>query len=328
MSELTPLNNFPFPSENEEPYFSIMRSHFVATDASHWALAENDNLIWNGGGNLVWNAGSGTLTWGSSIDIRSHTTVFKVSVPGPPAPGGEVILQDGEVAFFRMPRSLVADQVVTLEVGPITRIPGTRLHDIKILAARLGDTLHLPQGKSLKDGESGLLFGGGINITAPPHEHQPAKIIEPPFPTNTLDLDVAAFAPSVLRRLHLYKNGELIVEPFDYTVNLGSGLVTLVVTALPGDRYVALMETTPTAGSPGPHQHLVPLVKEPAPATINLDVLVTSGDVPALQRIDLFRNGLLQASPADYTIDLATGIVTLVIPTIPSERFVVMREVA
>lgn len=327
MSELTPLNAFPFPTEFEEPYFATMRGYFTATDAADWALSENDNTTWDGGGNIAWDATSGILTWQTPIELKTHTTAFKAIIPGPPFPGGEVTLQDGEVAFFQMPRLLTKDTNVTLRVGPTTFLPGTRLHDLKLFAARRGTTVFFADGKSLKDGEVDFLFGDGVSTGPKPHEHQPLKIIEPPFATNILDLDIASFSPSVLRRLKLYKNGELITEPADYSLNLGSGIVTLVIASVPGDRFIACMETNPTAATPGPHQHLTPRIIEPIAGTTVMDMLVTSLDCPALTQIKFYRNGLLQAEPADYSLDLTTGLVTIVVPSIGGERFVACREV-
>lgn len=71
------------------------------------------------------------------------------------------------------------------------------------------------------------------------------------------------------------------------------------------------------------HKHEPVLKIEPGVGIVLLDVLMTA---PDLIRVDLFRNGKLQSNPDDYTISLATGIITLVVPTIASERFLVWRE--
>jgi hypothetical protein len=335
MPDNTPLNQYPIPSEYEEPYFATARSYFLATDAADWAHSENDNTIWAGGGSFSWNATNGTLTWASQVELRTKTTVWKAIVQGPPAPGGQVVLQDGEVAYFRMPRLQVEDQIVTLEIGPITQLPGVRLHDITLFATRIGTTVFFADGKSLKDGESGEIFGGGTGSTVQPHEHQPAKVIEPPaMGTGVLDLNIISFSPANLKRVRLFRNGELQNAPDDYTVDLNTGIVTLVTpTVRPNildpdpERFVAFMETNPPVITTGDHAHLAPRIVEPIAGTFQIDMLVTSLDYPALQRIELHRNGSVLSEPDDYTLDLPTGLVTLVIPSAAGERFTAFREV-
>ena len=251
MPDLTPQNEFPIPTEFEEPYYPTIKSYFLATDMADWALAENDNFVWSGGGSTSWIAGN--LTWATRIEIRTKTTVWKTIIQGPPAPGGFVSLQDGECAYFQHPRLLVADQVVNLTVGPITQIPGARLHDITLFATRVGTTVFFADGKSLKDGESGEIFGGGTGLVVQPHEHQADKVIEPPSSgTAVLDLNIISFSPANLKRIKLFRNGEIQNQPDDYSVNVNTGLVTLVVpTIRPSlvdpdpERFVALMETFP-----------------------------------------------------------------------------------
>jgi len=329
MAELTPQNNYPIPGQSEEPYYATMKAFFLAVDAADWALAENDNLVWSNGGFFAWDATSGVLTWSLPVYIRSKTTPYKVIIAGPPAPGGMVTLRDGEVAYFKLPRLLVGDAIATLQVGPITFIPGTRLHDIKILAVRDGTTVYFADGKSLKTGEVGEIFGGGLGTTIPPHEHQPALVIEPPFiGIGSLDLNIASFAPSVLKKVSLYRSGQLLASPADYSVSLSTGIVTLVTaTVTATERFVALMETSPTGMSSGDHVHLAPRVIDPPPGTFQLDMLVTSLDTPALTKVDLFRNGAVLAEPADYSLDLTTGLVTLIDSSVLGERFVALREV-
>jgi len=335
MTELTPQNQYPIPSEYEEPYFATAKSYFLATDLADWALAENDNTIWSGGGSFSWNATTGELIWSSPVELRTKTTVWKATVQGPPAPGGVVVLQDGEVSFFRHPRLQASDQVVSLSVGPVTQLPGIRLHNITMFAARIGTTVFFADGKSLKDGESGEIFGAGTGSLVQPHEHQPAKTIEPPgLGTSVLDLNILSFTPANLKRVRLYRNGELQNDPDDYSVVTSTGLVTLVEgTIRPNlldptfERFVAFMETNPPIITIGDHAHLAPRIVEPIAGTFQIDMLVTSLDYPALQRIELHRNGSLLSEPADYNLDLTSGLVTLTTVSVLGERFTAFREV-
>lgn len=335
MADLTPQNDYPIPSEYEEPYYASARSYFLATDMADWSLSENDNTIWSGGGSMSWNATNGTLTWSNAVELRTKTSVWKAIVQGPPAPGGQVVLQDGEVAFFEHPRLQVADRIVSLTIGPITQLPGVRLHDITLFATRVGTTIFFADGKSLKDGESGEIFGGGTGSTVQPHEHQPARVVEPPLQGETLlDLNIISFTPANLKRVRLFRNGELQNDPDDYSVDLNTGIVTLVTgtirpNALDPDpeRFVAYMETNPPIITTGDHGHLAPRIVTPIAGTFQIDMLVTALDYPALQRIELHRNGSVLSEPDDYTLDLNAGLVTLTVPSAAGERFTAFREV-
>lgn len=335
MAELTPQNDYPIPSEFEEPYFATAKSYYLATDQADWSLAENDNLIWSGGGVFSWNGTTGTLTWASAVELRTKTTVWKATIQGPPFPGGVITLQDGEVAFFQHPRLLVADKIASLVIGPVTLLPGVRLSDITIFATRIGTTIFFADGKSLKDGEAAELFGAGTGTLVHPHEHQDAKVIEPATSgTSLLDLNIAVLFPAIVRRVKLFRNGEIQNDPDDYSVNTSTGIITLVTpTIRPNfldptpERFVAFMETFPPVATTGEHKHLAPRVIEPPALTATLDMLVDSTDYPALTKIELYRNGSVQTAPDDYTLDLPTGQVTLISVSVLGERFTAFREV-
>jgi hypothetical protein len=335
MADLTPQNEYPIPSEFDEPYFATAKSYYLATDLADWSLAENDNLIWSGGGTFSWNATTSTLTWSSTVELRTKTTFRKTTIAGPPTPGGILVLQDGEVAFFQYPRLLVADKAANLVIGPITSIPGIRLCDITIFATRIGTTMFFADGKSLKDGESAELFGAGVGTLVQPHEHQDAKVIEPPTAgVSLLDLNIASFFPGIVRRVKVFRNGELQNDPDDYTVNTATGIVTLInPTIRPNildpfpERFITFIETYPPHTTTGEHKHLAPRIIEPIAGTGVLDMLVDSTDYPALARIELYRNGSLQSEPADYSLDLPTGLVSLVSVSVLGERFTAFREV-
>jgi hypothetical protein len=337
MSSLTPLNSFPTPDEYQEPYFPTIKGYFLAVDMSVWDLAENDNLVWSGGGVFSWSASAGLLVWSLPVAIYSKTTPYSVTIPGPPTPGGQVSLSDGQCAFFQLPRLLVANQTIPapLNVGPLALLPGVRLENIKILATCIGTTVYFPNGASLNDGQSGVVFGGGIGTTITPHEHQPALVIQPiSSGVSSLDLNIASFAPAVLKLLQLYRNGVLQYSPGDYTVNLGTGIVTLVVpTISPSildpnpETFVALMETSPPIITNGQHDHLPALVTQPIAGTTLFDMLVTSLDYPSLGQVNFFRNGAIQYQPGDYNLNLTTGLITITDPSVAGETFVSLREV-
>ncbi|HET6494921.1 MAG TPA: hypothetical protein VFH61_06110, partial [Thermoleophilia bacterium] len=243
MADLTPRLAVGTPSEFEEPFFQTGRNRDLAWDALIFANAENSQLQFLSTGVVGWDstaaAPKGVLFWTEDIQVTGFTTPFKAVIAG----GVSVELADGEILFFVMPRTLRANQTVTVYRANRIFLEGQRLPNLRLFAARVGTTVYFYNGASLTDGQQGPVFGGGL------------------FPATTTPL----------------------------------------------------------------HRHLVPLIVEPASSGISLlDALSTS---PDLIRVDLFRNGKLQADPADYTISLATGIITLVVPTVSAtERFIIWRE--
>lgn len=231
MTELTKRNKFPFPSELEEPYYPSIKSFFLAVDAEAWANADNGNLTFNGGGLFSWNSSTSQLTWTSQVTINGFTTPFKAVIQGPPSPGGSLTINDGEVAFFTMPRVIQSNTVINLTLS--TRIfqpDGTRLHDLRLFCARDGNTLLFPNGKSLLDGESAVLFGGGVGGAIPPHQHQPAVVYEGlPVGTTTLDLGVTLFGDEkllIFAQVGIFSVGDTITG----SLNSSTAVVTDVGT--------------------------------------------------------------------------------------------------
>jgi hypothetical protein len=324
MADVTPRHSLSIPSEFEEPYFDPARSRDLALDAITHSEAENSQLQFTSDGVVGWDAngggpGIGVLYWADDIYITGFTTPFRARLEGP----ASIEIQDGEVVYFQMPRVLGEDTDVSLYRSNRIFLSGTRLVDLRLLCARLGDVVYFYNGKSLKDGDLGLLFGGGLISVSiyPPHEHMAALAITP-APGTTL-LDMLVTAADGFFRVHIYRNGLLQDDPNDYSVNLNTGIVTLVTPSTVGERFIALRMLQNTTATTT-HTHLTPLRITPPPATSLLDMLVTS---PVLAQVDLFRNGLIQSEPDDYTLDSVTGFVTLVIPTVAGEIFRALREV-
>lgn len=326
MSEITPRHSFPYPSEFEEPYFAPAQGNALAVDAATFANAENSQLQFESDGIVGWDADgvslvAGLLFWSARIEITPYSTPFKAYIEGP----ASVELQDGEVLFFLMPRLMNEDTQVEIYRANRIFLLNQRLHDLRLFAAREGTTVYFYNGKSLKDGDVGKLFGGGLISVSliPPHDHLPALVIEPPSSGVSL-LDAMATSPD-LTKVQVYRNGLLQSAPDDYSINLVTGIITLVVPTISAmERFVVLREIRDTSVVTTTHSHLTELVITPPPATVLLDMLVTS---PTLAAIELFRNGSLLSAPADYTLDLTTGFVTLVLASAPADRFQAFRRI-
>ena len=324
--DLSPNLQIPLPREFEEPYFQTARNRDLGWDAGVFANAENSQLQFVDGGVVGWDADAsspekGILFWGETIGVTSFTTPFQAQIAGP----ASVELTNGEVLYFVMPRKMRKNTPVQLIRANRIFFEGTRLHDLRLFAARVGTTIYFYNGLSLQDGEQGQVFGGGlINLSIfPPHQHKPALKIEPPAPAVAV-LDAQATAPALIR-VRVYRNGFLQSNPDDYSIDLITGLITLVVpTVNSSERFLIFRECQDAIAVATSHRHLPALKIEPLPASALLDVLVTA---PILEKIELHRNGAVQSEPDDYSLDINTGFVTLVAPTVGLERFLVFREI-
>ena len=328
MSELTPRNNFPFPSEREEPFYDTFKAGELAKDASIFANADNSNIQFVGGGVFSWDASNDLLFWTEDVFVSGFHTAFGGTIPT-----GSILIQEDEVVYFEMPR-LVQTQNATLQLFRSSRIflEGTRLNDLRLFVVRKGDTLYFYNGLSLQDGDTGVLFGQGLLPlqTVLPHEHLPAFLyIAPAAGIFTITPTPIETAPDLVR-MDVYRNGQLQVEGAteDYTVDLNTGIITLnvptVVVPNP-DKFVVWREVRDTTVTVTSHQHASKLVLSPTPGTAVLSALASS---PFLLRVDLFRNGMLQTEGAteDYTVDLVTGLITLSTPSVFGDKFEIFRE--
>ena len=322
MADPSPRTGVGLPSEFEEPYFRTGRNRDLAWDEMIFANAENSQLQFLSTGTVAWDAGgappNGVLGWTEEIQVTAFTTPFKAIIEG----GVSVELADGEVLFFIMPRNMRANTPVTIYRANRIFLEGERLPSLRLFAARVGDVIYFYNGASLKDGQQGMVFGGGLFPTTltPLHLHEPVLKIEPGV--GIVNLDVLKTAPDLFR-VDLFRNGKLQSAPDDYTINLATGIITLVVPTVASERFLVWRECRDAVGPLTDHEHLAPLILNPAPAVGLIDILLTD---PFYQDAAIFRNGDLQSEPADYTLDTATGFATLVVPTVVGERFTILRR--
>jgi len=331
MSELSPRNLFPYPSEREQPFFDLFKAGELAKDAAIFANSDNSNIVWQKGGIFSWDAATDTLFWTDTIYVNGFHAPFGGFIPS-----GSVTLQENEVIYFKMPR-LVQNQDVELELFRSSRIflEGVRLHDLRLFVTRRDDVIYFANGMSLNDGDTGPLFEAGLIkvTTVLPHQHEPAWLfIAPAAGLNTLTPSPVITTPDLIR-VDVFRNGQLLVEGAteDYTVDLNTGVITLntatVVVPNP-DKFIVFRETRDNSGvSVSSHQHPAPLLLKPTPGTAVLNALATS---PFLLRVDVFRNGQLLAEGAteDYTVDLGTGLITLAVASVINDKFEIWRELA
>jgi len=329
MSELTPRNNFPYPSEREQPFFDTFKAGQLAQDAAIFANSDNTNVVWQKGGIFSWDASTDTLFWTDDIYVNGFHSPFGGTIPE-----GSVTIQENEIIYFQFPRLVQGDNTI-LSLFRSSRIflEGVRLHDLKLFVTRRDGVLYFANGMTLKDGDTGPLFEAGLIklSTVIPHEHEPAYVYIAPAAGIFTITPVPNITTPDLVRVSVWRNGQLLVEGAteDYTVDLNTGIITLIVptAVVPNpDKFVVFRETHDTSGvTVTSHQHAPPLILKPTPGTSVLNALATA---PFLLRVDVFRNGQLRTEGAteDYTIDLNTGLITLAVTSALNDKFEIWRE--
>jgi hypothetical protein len=128
---------FPYPSRNQEPYFDIMESFFLALDAATYAAREDRHLIFQEGGPILFVAGTGVLSWGSDIEILAPITGFQWVIAA-----GQITLDDGQLFYVELPRAPSGNTAITPTVA--SQVPSSNL--AMIVGVRRGNKVYLRNG--------------------------------------------------------------------------------------------------------------------------------------------------------------------------------------
>jgi len=289
MPKQTRLMGFTFPAPNEEPFQEPFEEGMRQQDVSAYANSENGNLIWSGGGTVSWNSGTGILTWTADINITGMSTGPRFAV----LEAGSVSLEDGEVAYFIMPRLLVADVIVELMRSGRIFSTGAKLHDLRLFAVRIGNIVYFGDGSSIQNGESGAIFGSGLGgaggITLIQQGADGGVVV-----TNgggpTVDLE-ADFAGS------------------------GGNFGVATTVARSDHSHAGVV-----------HTHEPQLKIEPGAGVTSLNLNADGGiGAKTLIYAAIFRNGVLQSEGDQVTINLGAQSAALLFTTVASDRFLIER---
>lgn len=152
--------NWPYPSENQDPWWETFKTLMQAQDASGYAAREDRHLILFGGGTMTFTAGTGLLTWASEINILAAISGFKWYVAA-----GSISLNDGEVAYVDLSRYPTLNS--SLAIAKAAQVPST--DSALALCVRIGNKVFFRNGRSINDGSSFALLeietgggGGGV----------------------------------------------------------------------------------------------------------------------------------------------------------------------
>lgn len=109
MAKQTVLTGLPYPSEGDDPWWTVWESFMAALDAGLHAAWEDSGLTLFTAGYLLYKPTGSTLTWSAEIAIYDPRTGFRVKVAA-----GSVAMTSGQVAYVAIPRNMAADTVGTV----------------------------------------------------------------------------------------------------------------------------------------------------------------------------------------------------------------------
>lgn len=145
---------WPYPSEDQDPWFDAFVSLLQGQDASGYASREDRQLILGGGGVWTFTAG-GNLSWDAVLDVLCTITGLRGTLPV-----GDVDLIDGQALYVTLTRNPRTNVALTAQVGSV---PST--DDDYVICVRFGDVVYFRHGLALVAGTSTPLLLPSVGLS-------------------------------------------------------------------------------------------------------------------------------------------------------------------
>jgi hypothetical protein len=151
--------DWPFPAENQDPWFDAFQNMVIGMDVSAHAAREDRNIFMGKGGTVSWSAGApGTLSWSETLEIYSPISGFRYNlIPQ------SVFLEDGQLFYV----DLVRSPTDNLTLSPVVASTVPPSDNAFAIAIRRGDEIYFRFGTKLVDGDAFPIFEGGGASVAP-----------------------------------------------------------------------------------------------------------------------------------------------------------------
>lgn len=166
---------WPFPAENQDPWYDSFQDMVTEMDASGYAAREDRNIFMGKGGIFTWDAGSGLLTWDATLEIYSSLSGFRLDVPAQ-----SVSLQDGQLFYVDLVRAPTSN----LTVAPVVVSQTPNTDSAYAIAIRRGTELYFRFGTKMISGDSFAIFEGGASLA--PDTYERAATFSVPDGSSTL----------------------------------------------------------------------------------------------------------------------------------------------
>lgn len=196
---------FPYPTENQDPFYEEFTGMVEAIDASVYASREDRHLVVTGGGLITFTvspSGEGTLTWAQDIQVLAAITGHQWSITA-----GSITLANNHVAYINLPRApvqsvrttmLAQSQVANTDAGLLIG-----LHTNSIFYFRNGRCIH--DGESFNALEISTNSSGGSSSST-------RALKDPCRVATTADVTLAGGAPDVVDGITLEVDDRVLVR--------------------------------------------------------------------------------------------------------------------
>ena len=141
--------NWPYPAEDQRPWFDIFERMILLIDQSAYARIEDSSFLLMGGGTVEWTASTSTLQWSSAIELIATQTAGILQIAA-----GSIVLTEGAIFYITVPRG--TSGTVTVNALKGNTMPTS--DDVVMVAIRRGGKIYFRNGRMLDDTESGTIY--------------------------------------------------------------------------------------------------------------------------------------------------------------------------
>jgi hypothetical protein len=150
----TPRLGWPYPAENQDPWYEPFQDLVNAMDASAFAVTEDRNIFLMSTATFTWDVGSETLTWDAEIELSSPISGFRHTIDA-----GSQVIADGGMFYVEVTRNLTNNLTIAGATSS-SQPPGVDYESFYALCIRRGTRLYFRNGSFLDDGAARSIFGG------------------------------------------------------------------------------------------------------------------------------------------------------------------------
>lgn len=143
---------WPYPSQDQDPWFDAFETFIAEADASGYAAREDRNIFMGGGGFVTFTVSNGVLAWDAPLEIYSTIAGFRFNLAA-----GSVVIQDGQLFYVE----LVRYPTNNITLVPVVADRAPTSDNAFVIGIRRGSTVYFRFGASINDGDSLNIFEGG-----------------------------------------------------------------------------------------------------------------------------------------------------------------------
>ena len=151
----TPRLGWPYPAENQDPWYEPFQDLVSAMDATAFANTEDRNIFLMSTATFTWDSGTGTLTWDAAIELSSPISGFRHTVAA-----GNQVIADGAMFYVELTRNPTTNLTVA-GAASSSQPPSVDYESFYAICIRRGAILYFRNGGFLDSAVPRSIFGAG-----------------------------------------------------------------------------------------------------------------------------------------------------------------------